>query len=374
VAFAAIVVVCAGGAVGLTVRAAREQAAAARDSAAGWSARHRAQPGASAVPLTASPGVVLARRHLLVLDAAEGPDFGRVEAVDPTRPAGPRVPTPLFCDRVDQRAGRGVCLTDDRVHARAGITVFDDQLRVLFQLPADGLPSRTRVAPDGRIGAVTTFVVGDAYNVDGYSTRTVLVDLVAGRVLTDLERFAVSRDGRGFHAVDQNFWGVTFAADSDTFYATMRTGNHFYLLRGHARDQRAEILRDGVECPSLSPDGTRIAYKSRIAHGFAPATWRLHVLDLATGADRPLAETRNVDDQAAWLDDEHVSYAVATSGAGPGLADTWTVPADGTGTPRLLVPAAQSAVSVSVPVSVAFPVPGDPAGRPDPPSRRAAGG
>ncbi|WP_283098984.1 MFS transporter [Frankia sp. AgB32] len=348
-AFAVLVVVCAGGVVGVTVRNAREQARAARVSAASWSARQPARPGGSAVPLTVAPATLLARRHLLVLDAAEGPGFGRVEAVDPARPGGPRAPTALFCDRVDQRAGRGLCLTDDRVRGRAGITVFDDRLRVVRRLPADGLPSRTRVAPDGRIGAATTFVVGDAYNVDSYSTRTVLVDLVAGRVLADLENFSITRGGHGFHAVDENFWGVTFAGDSDTFYATMHTGQHFYLIRGHARARRAEILRDGVECPSLSPDGTRIAYKARIEHGFAAATWRLHVLTLATGADHPLADTRSVDDQATWLDNGHLSYAVVTDGAGLALADTVTVPADGTGAPRLLVPAAQSAVMVDAP-------------------------
>jgi hypothetical protein len=127
----------------------------------------------------------------------------------------------------------------------------------------------------------------------------------------------------------------------------MHTGDHYYLIRGHVHVRRAEILRDGVECPSLSPDGARVAYKSRISHGFAPATWRLHVLDLATGSDRPLAEIRNVDDQAAWTDNSHVSYAVTNAGAGMPLADTWTVPADGTGRSRLLVPAAQSTVGVA---------------------------
>jgi len=395
VAFGVLVVVCAGGVVGVTARAAREQAAAARASAATWSSvrggssagdlpgtgresRYRGRSGAgAAVPLTASPAL-LGRRHLLVLDATEGPDFGRVEAVDPDSPTGPRAPTSLFCDRVDQRAGRVLCLTDDRVHARAGTTVLDGRLRVLFRLPADGLPSRTRISPDGRLGAATTFVAGDAYNVDSFSTRTVLLDLVHGRQTADLEQFDVTRGGRTFHAIDENFWGVTFTADPDTFYATMHTGNHYYLIRGHMRRRRAEILRDGVECPSLSPDGTRIAYKSRITHGFAPATWRLHALTLATGADHPLAEPRNVDDQAAWLDDTHVTYAVATDGgsagggdgtgrnggtgsgggrdgdAGPGaspsgLADTWTVPADGTGSPHLLVSSAQSAVTVAAP-------------------------
>ncbi|WP_261564641.1 MFS transporter [Frankia gtarii] len=350
-AFAVVVAVCLTGVVAVSVRDGRREAAAVRASTARRT-EPAASPGAArSVPMTASLPALLARPHLLVLDAAEGAGFGRVEAVDVRDPAGPRAPTSLTCDRVDQQAGRGICLRDDRASARAGVAVFDDRLRVLFRLPIAGLASRTRVAPDGRIGAVTTFVAGDAYNIDTFSTRTLLIDLTAGRIVADLEDFAMSRAGRRMHAIDENLWGVTFAADSDTFYATLHTGDHYYLIRGHVRDRRAEILRDGVECPSLSPAGDRIAYKSRRSHGFAPATWRLHVLDLATGADRPLAETRNVDDQAAWTDNDHVSYAVANTGPGRPLADTWTVPADGTGRPRLLVPSAQSVVTVAPPAS-----------------------
>ncbi len=95
------------------------------------------------------------------------------------------------------------------------------------------------------------------------------------------------------------------------------------------------------------PDGSELVYKSRIDHGFDPATWRLHVLDLATMADHPLAETRSVDDQAIWVDGNHVAYGVAEAGIGNGVIDTWTVPADGTGKPTLDVPAAESPILVT---------------------------
>ncbi len=251
-----------------------------------------------------------------------------------------------MCDRIDERAGRGICLTDDRANAVRGISIFDEHFNALFRLPLPGLGSRTRVAPNGQIGAVTSFVAGDAYNVDDFSTRTMLIDLARGKVIDDLESFAISKGGDRFYAIDENFWGVTFAADSDTFYATMRTGSHDYLVRGNVRTRRAEILRDGVECPAISPDGTRLVYKRRIDHGFDPATWRLHVLDLATLTDHSLAETRNVDDQAAWLDNTHVAYGVAQS---DGTVDTWSVRADGTGQPALVIPTGESIIPVASP-------------------------
>jgi len=50
--------------------------------------------------------------------------------------------------------------------------------------------------------------------------------------------------------------------------------------------------------------------------------------------ETPLAETRNIDDQVEWLDDENVLYADGQ--------DVWTVPSDGGGSPRLFIPKALS--------------------------------
>ena len=58
-------------------------------------------------------------------------------------------------------------------------------------------------------------------------------------------------------------------------------------------------MRENVECPSLSPDGTRVAFKKKVGDG----VWRLSVLDLETLKETELAETRSVDDQALWQGD-----------------------------------------------------------------------
>jgi hypothetical protein len=58
------------------------------------------------------------------------------------------------------------------------------------------------------------------------------------------------------------------------------------------------------------------------------------VLDLATGKDTPLAETRPIDDQAEWLDEERVLYRTGE--------ETWVVPADGGGRPERFLAAADS--------------------------------
>jgi hypothetical protein len=58
----------------------------------------------------------------------------------------------------------------------------------------------------------------------------------------------------------------------------------------------------------------------------------------------PLAETRSVDDQPAWLDDHTIGYGVPR---GPGHADVWSVPADGSGAARLLIPEAESPAALT---------------------------
>ena len=39
-------------------------------------------------------------------------------------------------------------------------------------------------------------------------------------------------------SVDRNYWGVTFAADSNTFYATLLTNGHTYLIKGDLARRR----------------------------------------------------------------------------------------------------------------------------------------
>lgn len=59
----------------------------------------------------------------------------------------------------------------------------------------------------------------------------------------------------------------------------------------------------------------------------------------------PLAETASVDDQPAWLDGHTVAYTLRQADGRP---DVWSVPADGSGAPRLLVPGAESPAALGV--------------------------
>jgi hypothetical protein len=288
--------------------------------------------------------------HVLFRTTAVAEAHGQLVFSPLTDLAGSRYLTDLQCERVDQGGGTGVCLTANRgFTATYGAVVFNADLTVRHRLGLTGIPSRTRVSPDGKLAAITTFVSGHSYAGGSFSTRTVLLDTVSGRELAELERFVVTRDGRPIKAVDFNFWGVTFAPDSNRFYATLGTGGQFLLIEGDARQQTATVLRDGVECPSISPDGTRLAFKKR-THPDGRLVWRLAVLDLRTLADRVVeSEPRSIDDQVEWLDADTILYAASDPERGLGGTSVWAVQVSGTAPQKWLPGAFSPSVVRSAP-------------------------
>jgi hypothetical protein len=159
--------------------------------------------------------------------------------------------------------------------------------------------------------------------------------------LTELEKFAVSKDEEHIKSADFNFWGVTFTSDSNRFFATLGTGQHLYLIEGDVRAQTARVLHDGVECPSLSPDGTRLAFKKR-TYPDGKMIWRIAVLDLRSLEERLIpGEVRSIDDQVEWLDPGTILYGAEDDERGLGGTSVWAVPIDG-GPSRKLVAGAYS--------------------------------
>ncbi|WP_066335076.1 hypothetical protein [Azohydromonas lata] len=241
----------------------------------------------------------------------------------------------LRCEVAHVSGGRGMCLTAERgVVTTYSAKLFDaTTFAVTAELPLQGIPSRTRVSRDGRLAAYTVFAAGHGYTSLDFATRTVILDTATGRELLELENLAITKDGQPFKAKDFNFWGVTFTPDGKNFFATLSSGGQHYLLRGDIARRSATVLHDNVECPSVSPDATRVAYKKRyVVDG--RIVWQFHVLDLKTLVETPLAEKRNVDDQIEWLDDAHVLYALASDSAAAST-DVWTAPIDGKGAPSL---------------------------------------
>lgn len=271
---------------------------------------------------------------------ALGDNYGRLAVAPVDALNQVRYASDLSCDRVHFSGKKGVCLTSDRgVFTTYSAVAFDEQLRPGWTKKLNGIPSRVRVSPSGRLAAITIFLSGHSYTSASFSTETTIVDLRSGDVLTDLEKFSVSRDGSPFQSPDFNFWGVTFAHDENRFYATLSSKGKTYLVECDLAKRLARVIHEDVECPSLSPDNSQIAFKKRTG----PITWRIWLLDLKTLKETPLGEARNVDDQVEWLDPDHVLYALPKDlkASGP-TTDLWALPVRGENPPEILVKGAFS--------------------------------
>lgn len=315
-----------------------------------WNVRQSHAETVANAPAVAAGGdlaTLRAQPHLVFRSTALGANYGQVAVVPLAAPGGPRAFTRASCERVYATPADAVCLSADRgLVTTYRAELLDSSWAPVRSLPLTGVPSRARLSRDGSLVATTTFVFGDSYaNPGQFSTRTI-VTRTDGEVVGDIEKFRLTVDGKVVTAADRNFWGVTFV-DDDRFYATAASGGKTWLVEGSLSRRAVTALHGDVECPSLSPDRTRIAFKK---HGKLPAgRWRLAVYDLASGTETMLAEERSIDDQVEWLDDSTVVYGLPRADAGSASSDVWAVPADGSGTPRTLVPDAWSPAVVRSP-------------------------
>jgi hypothetical protein len=289
----------------------------------------------NAVPVVTGQPIRLDGRTLYFRNLADGPDTGKLAAVPTDDPGTARRVGELHCDRFAAAHGTAICLRlkANSLPALTEMIVLDADLRERHRETLPGTPSRARVSPDGRIVNWTMFVTGDSYAASGFSTRTGLYEVDTGRLVKTIEELAVFVGGKRYFASDVNYWGVTFGADGNRFYVTMASKGKTYLIEADYRAYRGTAIAENVECPSLSPDGRRIAYKQKNPDG----TWRLAVLDLTTRRITHPAEDRPIDDQPLWQGNATLLYPIRNS---DNTVDVWSV---GLTTPaKLLIPKATS--------------------------------
>ena len=308
---------------------------------AAWRANRAAVESAPPVSSTDLDDV-LAAPHIVFRSTLPGDEYGLVAAVPLDDPAGARAFTDVACDRVDVAGPVASCLrTIAGIATRWEAEVLDADWRPVETWGLPGIPSRTRLSDDGTLVATTSFVTGHSYATVGFSTLTE-IHRVDGTSLGNVEDFALTVDGEPFTAADRNIWGVTFV-DDDAFYATAASQSvgKTWLVRGSVRDRTLTSVREDAECPSISPDGTQLAYKKVVEEAGGQPVWALAVLDVATGTETLLPATHGVDDQAAWLDDDTLLYGLSRADE-PGTTDVWAVDTAPGATPVVLVPGAWS--------------------------------
>jgi hypothetical protein len=271
-------------------------------------------------------------------NTATGQGYGFVASVPLSDPTAARAVTSTACDRVDADQEQFVCLRSERgIAPTYTATIYDNDQRAQLDWPLPGVPSRTRFSPDGSLVTTTAFVTGHSYATIGFSTETAIRKTSDGTSFGNLEDWKLIIDGKASEPVDRNFWGVTFV-DDNSFYATVGLTNESvtYLVKGDIKARTLTTVLKTVECPSLSPDGTRIAFKRVTEGSGATVHWTPAIYDIATGEVTVLdVESRSVDDQIAWLDDDTLLYGLANSS--PGDSDIWRLAADGKTKPSIYI-------------------------------------
>jgi hypothetical protein len=240
----------------------------------------------------------------------------------------------LTCERVYAAREALSCLSrtgTDPVGYRETLYTADGSEIRFWPLP--GAPSRTRLSPDSKLAAWTSFVDGESYANVAFSTQTIITEL-QGTYYGTLQAFTFLLDGAPYSALDLNVWGVTFTDDGNTFFATVASAGRTWLARGNLRGRTLVSMHEGAECPSVSPNGAKVAYKKGAGTEGAPR-WTLAVYDLATKTETVLPLLGNVDDQAEWLDDETLIFGLPASD--PGDFNVYSAPVDGSAAEELLI-------------------------------------
>lgn len=287
--------------------------------------------------------------RIVFRNTADGQGYGHVASVALTDPGGARAISDVVCDRVDATPSTFACLRTVRGIAPSyTAAIYGNDGTVQQEWPLPGIPSRTRISDDGSLVATTAFVTGHSYATIGFSTETV-IRVPGGGSLGSLEDWTLVIDGEPAAPVDRNFWGVTFVDDT-SFYATVgiSTQGSTHLVSGDLTTRTLTTVAENVECPSISPDRTRLAFKRLTAGAGPTAHWTPAVFDIATGAITLLPESRSIDDQIEWLDDDTVLYGMPREGAA-GTSDVWSLAADGSSAPQMFLEQAWSPAVVRAP-------------------------
>lgn len=271
--------------------------------------------------------------RLVFRNTAMGEGYGRVASVDLADPQGARELSGIACDRVDATAGLTSCMQTVRgIPTTFETRIYTGEAQPATVWPLSGIPSRTRVSEGGLV-ATTAFVTGHSYAADSFSTETTIKS-VDGTDYGNLEDYSIMVEGRPLTAIDRNVWGVTFVSDTE-FYATVASGGATWLVSGNLDRRELVSVIQNAECPSISPDHSRVAYKKRRA-GSGLAHWDIAILDLHTRKETVIRLESGFDDQLEWLDQETLLFGMPQEGT-PGDSNVYSIAATADAAPQLFV-------------------------------------
>ena len=235
-----------------------------------------------------------------------------------------RTDTPLGCDRVHAAFdGTVLCFTrstpnQPKYYSAPTAYVWKNPIdqhspQKLYQIK--GRVSRARISSDSQYVGTTVFTTGHSYLGVGGSSFSTTAQI--GRTeqpsrQEDLQNWNITQqNGELVRAVDLNLWGVTFHPRVNTkFLVTVYYNGVPHMGEGDIQSRSIRVLAKGVECPSYSPEGERIAYKKRVG----PTQWSPAVMDLTSMQSVVYTNvSKSVDDQIEWLDSNTLVFEVTNT-------------------------------------------------------------
>ncbi|MFT4595932.1 MAG: hypothetical protein ACI9TF_000169 [Paracrocinitomix sp.] len=299
------------------------------------------EPNPTSAPLPES-GPLLAPGEVMVVHRVPGEDYGRlaIRHIDGTRTLLDRT-----CMRVHIATDHGVCLAENEGVVASFTTTFfrAENLNADIKSYASALPSRARISPGGTFSAVTAFVSGSSYADIGAETTTIVTidEIDSNQLLRGANQFTIASNEARFNNQNPQYWGVTFAADEDEVYITGFFGDMPEVMHGTLNNMTIEPTGWVGSCPSLSPDGETLVFKEMTADN----NFELVAVNLETNTKHKLGETRPVDDQVEWLDNDTILYALHPEGGDTAVQpefDIWMLDIAEGSEPELFLPNANS--------------------------------
>lgn len=251
------------------------------------------------------------------------------------------------CDRFHTAEGTLLCLTQTSLGLyQAQLIDLTDPESPVVHSEVAALPSRARLSQDGQWASWTVFISGSGYqDVGGFSTVVRIRDIAAGRS-ADMSTYEVVSDRTEFKFDEPTYWGVSFGTDGE-FWVTGQFDGFLEVLKGSTVDQTLTPTGLTGSCPSVSPDGKTLVYKRQVIEYGKADRYQLVAHDLETGNEWELGESRSVDDQVEWLDNDTILYGLHAPGVEVAAAsfpefDVWQLDIAEGSEPELLIPLADS--------------------------------
>ncbi len=287
------------------------------------------------VPALKDLSPVLKQSNTALVRSTLPSDDSRVDVVTfdaVTKAIKTRTATIMHCERVHMGGASIFCfgmpkglngVPDQTPDTHKQYQILNYALKPRTQNNFDGsfLVSRARMSSDGLFAASTVFTKGDSYMpgmTAQISTRAHIYSVASKTPVPDLERWAIFNKGQPLMPMGLNVWGVTFdPKNSALFYATVMAQNNIYLVKGNVNSRNMEVIAADIECPSFSPDGTRLAFKQRKTLG----GWNAAVYTIQTGKITVFEAPYSVDDQIEWLDNQTLVFEKKTITAASATVD-----------------------------------------------------